>query len=224
MPIGSRLDFPALYEILKAPVTAFDCGQLCAPANGGVPVCCEGEKVVPVLYKGEFKMLMERTGLWRPWVPADAHERRMQRDLADYQLAVCKGAAHCERDNRSLNCRTFPFAPYLDHDRVIAGLVYDYEAAEGKCPLVALPGVVTERYIHESLEFWSVVLTQDAAEADFQWQESEKLRRSFGRRGRTIPVLCAEGVRAYPTGLAAWKRMVARQRRPRLEAMRRPPG
>lgn len=224
MPIGAHLDFKKLYDILKSPITTFDCGQLCAPTNGGVPVCCQGEKVIPVLYKGEFAMLMKRTELWRPFVPKDRDEKKLARELSDYQLAVCKGAAHCERDNRSLNCRTFPFAPYFDHDGVLAGLVFDYEAAEGKCPLLGFPGVITKRYIEESIDFWATIATEDRAEAEFQWEESEKLRRSFAQKKQPIPVLCPEGVREYPTQKSVWKKMVVGGERPRLNAMERPEG
>lgn len=224
MPIGSRLDFKRLYEILRAPVTEFDCGQLCAPLNGGVPVCCQSQKVIPVLYKGEFKMLMERTNLWRPFEPGSKDERTMVRELSEYQLAVCKGAAHCERDNRSLNCRTFPFAPYIDHDGVIAGLVYDYEAAEGKCPLLEFPGTITARYIEESLDFWCEVLSTDPLEAEFQSEESEKLRRSFGAKKKPIPVLSVEGVREYPTTKSEWARLLSAKKRPKLYPMERPKG
>ena len=224
MAIGSKLDFSALYELLDAPVTAFDCGQLCAPANGGVPVCCDHDKVIPVLYKGEFKMLMERTELWRPWKAETRAEKKMKSELSDYALCVCKGAAFCERDNRSLNCRTFPFAPYFDHDGVLSGLVFDYEAAEGKCPLLDLPGVATRSYIEQSLDFWAAVCTADRSEAEFQWQECEKIRRVFGKKNQPVPVHVAAGIREFPTGKNEWRALREADKLPKLIPLARPQG
>lgn len=222
--VGSRLDFARLYDRFDAPVTDFDCGQLCAPLNDGIPVCCHGESVIPVLYKGELKMLLERTELWSRWVPQDEEERELEEDHDEFALATCKGVQHCERDNRSLNCRTFPLFPYFDHDDELAGLVYDYEAAEGKCPLVEMPQVVTVRYIEQALEFWAALAAGDERERKHYLDESATLRRRFGREREPVPVLTVDGVRDYPTTAREWKSLTARGRRPELTRMQRPRG
>lgn len=224
MIVGKQHDFEALYKSFDAPITDFDCGQLCAPLNGGVPVCCKSEDVIPVLYVGEFKRLLERTQLWETFQPQNAHERRLVADNGEYQLAVCKGVAHCERENRSLNCRSFPFLPYVDHDGAVQGLVYDYDSAEGKCPLVELPQVVTKRYISEALSFWSQILVKSPEEQRFYGDESAGLRRRFAREGTGVPVLVEDGIRHFPTAVAQWRRLKKEPTDVPLTEMDRPSG
>ena len=64
-----------LLSTLSVPVTDFDCGTLCAPGNGGVPVCCDKDLIVPVLYKTEYKLLRGRSDLWRPFRPETKKSR-----------------------------------------------------------------------------------------------------------------------------------------------------
>lgn len=201
---GSNLNIEKLLKDFDAPVTAFDCGQLCAPANGGVPVCCESSGVIPVLYKNEFELLQTRSDLWQAFKPSCKDERAMVTDHGDYQLAVCTKSCASERENRSLNCRSFPFLPYFDHDDEIVGLVYDFEAAEGKCPLVDLPQTITKNYISEAVAFWKAVSASDSDELEFYRDESNRLRKRLRKVGETVEVLVEEGVLAYPTRKSEW--------------------
>ena len=89
-----------LLRTLTAPVTKFDCGTLCAPGNGGVPVCCHAPSILPVLYKAELAMLQKRSELWRKHVPTGADAPLQQAARACDVFAVCKGHTHCERTYR----------------------------------------------------------------------------------------------------------------------------
>ena len=96
-----------LLATLTVPVTEIDCGTLCAPDNGGVPICCDKSRIVPVLYKKEYQVLRARSDLWRPFRPQTEQQRELGEDMRPCdRLCECKGVAHCERDNRSLACRT----------------------------------------------------------------------------------------------------------------------
>ncbi len=188
-----------LLNILTAPVTDFDCGTLCAPGNGGVPVCCHAESVVPVLYKSEFEVLKRRTKLWRKYQPRTAHQRGLNKDMRSCDmLAVCKGAEFCERDNRSIVCRTFPFEPYLDHDGVLAGLVYNFEYL-GTCPLVGSKHKVLPEFVDQSMQLWDRMFDLWPTEQDFYFLISQTIRRSFGQRRKTIPVHTRTGIRQFRT-------------------------
>src|SRR5262245_23341022 len=114
-----------VYEKFQAPVTRFDCGRHCAPHNGGTPVCCDAGHAVPIVDKWEYQLLRSRSDLWRRYKPVDADGRAIVADMHKDCLAVeCKGAAFCERDNRSMACRAFPFFPYITRERQILGLAY----------------------------------------------------------------------------------------------------
>jgi hypothetical protein len=191
-------DVRELLDLLRSPVVAFDCGTLCAPGNGGVPVCCHSPTVLPVLYRAELALLQRRSDLWRRYVPEgdDAQLMREQRPCDTF--AVCKGHLHCERDNRSLACRTFPFEPYLDHDGKLAGLVFAYEIAH-LCPLVRSEHQILPEFVQQCCRMYRRLFELDQAERAFYAGASRALRRSFGRMHAEIPVFTEQGVVPFPT-------------------------
>jgi hypothetical protein len=193
---------PELLGLLTSPVTRFDCGTLCAPGNGGVPVCCHAQSIIPVLYKAELAYFRKRTRLWRRYVPQSRRERERNGDLRACDiLAVCKGAAHCARDNRSLGCRTFPFEPYVDHDGRLAGLVFNYDFT-GMCPLVGDPSPILPAFIEQCLALWRRIFELEDEERQFFAGASQSLRRSFAQKRLPIPVFTREGVRWMATSRA----------------------
>jgi hypothetical protein len=188
-----------LLKTLHVPVTEFDCGTLCAPGNGGVPVCCDKSQIVPVLYKTEYRLLRKRSRLWKPYQAKTAHQRELKEDTrACDKVCECRGVAHCERDNRSIVCRTFPFEPYLDHDDELVGLVYNFDF-QGLCPLVGSRHPIRDDYIDQALNMWTLAFGWSEAEREFYHDHSETLRRSFGQKRRKIPVFTREGRRLMPT-------------------------
>ncbi|MBL8732430.1 MAG: hypothetical protein JNN13_08685 [Planctomycetes bacterium] len=187
-----------LLAMLRSPVTGFDCGTLCAPTNGGVPVCCHAETVLPVLYVAELALLQKRSDLWRRHVPQAADGGLRLRARPCDVFAVCKGHRSCERDNRSLACRSFPFEPYLDHDDRFAGLVFAFEYAP-LCPLIAGEHDVLPVFVAECGAMWRRLFELDDDERRFYAGCSRTLRRQFGRFGAPIPVFTEQGVVPMPT-------------------------
>lgn len=187
-----------LLATLRAPVTAFDCGKLCAPANGGVPVCCHAPTILPVLYKAEFALLQKRSDLWRRHVPTGADAPLQHRARACDVFAVCKGHTQCEREHRALACRTFPFEPYLDHDGHFVGLVFAFEYAP-LCPLIGGEHEILPEFVRECCAMWRRMFEVDADERRFYLGCSRTLRRQFGRHHAPIPVFTENGVVAMPT-------------------------
>ena len=184
---------PAQIEELLATLT------VPVPDNDGVPVCCDKSRIVPVLYKKEYQVLRARSDLWRPFRPQTEQQRELGEDMrACDRLCECKGVAHCERDNRSLACRTFPLEPYLDHEGELAGLVWNMDF-EGTCPLVASRHAVRPDYIRQALAMWTKAFTWSPAEHEFYVGHSQTLRRSFGQKRKRIPVFTLEGIRRLPT-------------------------
>ena len=113
-------DFASLYEGFNSPVSRFDCGKKCAPLNGGSPVCCSTENAVPVVHKVEFDLLKTRTDLWSKFKPYDYATRQIVEELTSDCMAItCKGVRYCERDNRTIACRGFPFYPYLTRQKIL---------------------------------------------------------------------------------------------------------
>lgn len=194
-----------LLRTLTAPVTKFDCGTLCAPGNGGVPVCCHAPSILPVLYKAELALLQKRSELWRQHVPTGADAPLLQAARACDVFAVCKGHTHCERDNRALACRTFPFEPYLDHDDRFVGIVFAYDMAH-LCPLITSAHEIEADFVAQCCAMWRQLFAFDDDERRFYAGLSRTLRRQFGRRGEAIPVWTERGVLACPTSRRAPRR------------------
>lgn len=196
-----------LHGLLQAPVTAFDCGTLCAPGNGGVPVCCHAPTILPVLYKAELALLRRRTTMWTRHVPQGADAELAQLARPCDVFAVCKGHLQCEREHRDLTCRTFPFEPYLDHRGRLAGLVFCFDLAH-LCPLMLGDQRIEPEFLAQCLRMYARLFEFAPEEHAFHLGISRRLRRQFGQRREPIPVFTTAGVVAMPT------------RRPR----RRPPG
>lgn len=198
--MSSNQVFEDLLRTLQSPVTDFDCGTLCAPGNGGVPVCCHADSIVPVLYKAEYAVLRKRSKLWGPYRPRTKKDEEMVRERRSCDVfAECRGHQYCERENRSLACRTFPFEPYLDHDAELAGLIWYYDLAH-LCPLIESKHRIRPRFIRECVSLWDKLFDAIPEERDYYFAASQSIRRSFGQRRRPIPVFTTRGIRRMPTG------------------------
>jgi hypothetical protein len=169
---------PQVAELLRtrtAPVTSFACGTLCAPGNGGVRVCCHAEQVLPVLYKAELALLQKRSQLWREHVPSGPDAALRDTARACDVFALCKGHTQCERDNRSLACRTFPFEPYLDHHDRFAGIVFAYDFAH-LCPRITSSHAITDEFVAQCCAMWERMFAFGADERRFYAGCSRTLR------------------------------------------------
>lgn len=189
----SEQEWDALYRAFEAPISAWDCGQYCAPYNDGDPVCCTIQQVIPVLYHEEFTLLTGRSGLWHEFWPSDAYERRLVDETGPGQcLAACSGAQFCERENRALSCRAFPFFPYLTRRGEFIGLSYYWEYRD-RCWVISNLPVVTDEFRTQCVAAFESLFAGMPEERETYRQFSATMRRSYAQRGWTIPLLQREG-------------------------------
>ena len=193
-PTKARIElYRRVYESFTAPVSRFDCGRKCAPHNGGTPVCCDTEHAVPILDKGEFALLTSRTDLWRRYKPTDADGRAIVADMhVENCAAECKGAAFCERENRTMACRAFPFFPYITREREIVGLGY-FWTFEDRCWVISHLEIVTPEFVRECLGAFETIFAEDPLEFDTNRDLSADMRRVFTRQNRVIPLVGRDG-------------------------------
>ena len=71
-PRPSPEHFADIHRRLQAPVSRFDCGKMCAPLNGGEPVCCSTDHAIPIMDRAEYRLLRQKSDLWRPFKPKEA--------------------------------------------------------------------------------------------------------------------------------------------------------
>jgi hypothetical protein len=186
-------DFADIYVGFDAPVSRFDCGRKCAPLNGGQPVCCTTGDAVPVVDKAEFRLLRTRTDLWRRFKPYDSATRKIVNELATSCCAIeCKGARFCERDNRTIACRSFPFFPYIDRDRQFIGLSV-YWTFEDRCWMMSQMELVDRAFIDQFAAAFRRIFAKDKAEFDTFVEFSASMRRVFTRKKRKLPLLSLRG-------------------------------
>lgn len=178
-----------VYRLLSVRMTDFDCGRLCAPANDGIPCCCDTAHAVPVLYREELRMHRRRSAFWKRFKPRTRAQKQECDSLDPYcVMAVCPGATRCRRALRSVACRSFPFEPHVDDDGDMIGLTFIYRMEE-TCPLIGLPrGTFNPDFLHNAMLAWTQILNHSELERDAMRQESRALRRRFRKRGRTIEI------------------------------------
>jgi hypothetical protein len=186
-------DFKAVYDRFQANVSRFDCGRFCAPLNEGQPVCCDTKHAIPVVDKPEFDLLKSRTDLWHRYKPTDATARKIVDELHKNCRAIeCKGARFCERDNRTLACRAFPFYPYFDRAGELLGLGTYWIFAD-RCWLISNMQVVERDFVREFIDAYQYVFARDAEEKDAMKRHSANHRRISTRYKKPILLIGKEG-------------------------------
>ena len=186
-------DFASLYDGFTAPVSRFDCGRKCAPLNGGEPVCCSTQNAVPVVHKVEFELLRTRTDLWSKFKPYDYATRQIVDELTSDCMAVhCKGARFCERDNRTIACRGFPFYPYMTREKQLVGLG-TYWVFEDRCWMMSNIEIVDRAFVEEFIATYEALFIKDPTEFKTYVDFSASARRVFSRWKRKIALLGRQG-------------------------------
>jgi len=186
-------DFASLYEGFKAPVSRFDCGRKCAPLNGGEPVCCSTQNAVPVVHKVEFELLKDRTDLWKKFKPYDFATKQIVAELTHDCMAIeCKGGRFCERDNRTIACRGFPFYPYLTRQKEFVG-IGTYWVFEDRCWMMSNLEIVDREFVGQFVATYEGLFAKDPSEFKTYVDFSASARRVYSRWKREIPLLGRDG-------------------------------
>ncbi len=186
-------DIRHIYDNFTASITRYDCGRRCAPLNGGEPVCCSTKNAVPVVHRPEWDLLRSRTDLWSKFKPYDDATRRIVREMSKACSAIeCKGAGFCERDNRTIACRAFPFYPYITGDKRFVGLGH-YWNFEDRCWMISHPELVTPEFVAGFVEAFEYVFSRDDDEFDVMARQSATARRRHSRMGIPFPVIGRDG-------------------------------
>lgn len=190
----TKQDYSNIYEQFQAPVSpGIDCGKFCSPLNEGEPVCCTTQHAIPLVDKAEYKLLRSRTKMWTKLEPFDQHSKKVIDDHAASCVAVeCNGAKYCERDNRSLACRAFPFFPYLNKNKEIIGVSIYWEFKD-RCWVMSNLKYVNAGYIKELIDAYRYIFKKDSEEENAFFNQSVTMRRLFSRKKWSIPILDEQG-------------------------------
>ncbi len=192
--VAKARDYEKIYRKFGSSISEkYDCGRICAPLNGGQPVCCTTDHAVPIVTNHEWKLLQKRTDLWYKLKPKDKAAKEIVADLPDNCRAVeCKGAAHCERHNRTLACRAFPFFPYFTKEKELIGLSY-YWLFEDRCWVISNLQIVDQAFIDEFIWTYEYLFSKDDDELEAFLEQSQSMRKVFSRWNRPIPIIARDG-------------------------------
>jgi hypothetical protein len=193
-PVGMQAaDFGVVFDRFQSSVSRYDCGKFCSPLNNGEPVCCSTDNAIPIVDKTEFQFLKSRTDLWHAYKPTDATSRQIVKELHKSCAAVeCKGARFCERENRSMACRAFPFYPYFTAEGELVGLG-TYWTFEDRCWLISNMQVVEREFVREFIAAYEYIFERDPEELKAMKSQSAYHRRTFSRRDEAIALIGREG-------------------------------
>ncbi|MBV6397224.1 MAG: hypothetical protein HFACDABA_02832 [Anaerolineales bacterium] len=217
-------DIRSLYNNFDSPIARLDCGKKCAPHNpNGVPFCCDICHAVPAAYNSEWKTLRDSTNLWHAYrgdecTASDsptAGEALADSDLpANMILLACLGADKCQRPNRILGCRAFPFFPYISSDHRFLGLACEWEF-ESVCWVVSNLNQVTDEYRAEFLStFDHLLATFDEVFENYE-AHSQRLRAHYGSRRKRFALLHRNGGSYLVSPLSERMQRVAANQLPR---------
>jgi hypothetical protein len=195
MPDVNPEDFKILYSSFQSQITALDCGTKCAPYNQrGVPFCCDIHHAIPTAYNAEWAYLKENTNLWHIWQgDATRTTASLRAHVPDGQVPIqCLGHRLCQRNFRSITCRSFPFFPYITREDEFIGLSYYWEY-EDRCWVISHLSRVTPEFLSEFINTFDQLFNLYPEERANFHQFSTTMRRHFGRMKRAIPLLHRNG-------------------------------
>lgn len=195
-------DIRALYDNFDSPIAKLDCGKKCVPHNpNGVPFCCDICHAVPAGYNSEWKTLRDTTDLWHAYrgdecsasVSSKSGSSLADSDLpSGMVLLACLGADKCQRPNRILSCRAFPFFPYISSDYRFLGLACEWEY-ESVCWVISNLNQVTSQYRAEFISTFDYLLATFDEVFESYSIHSVKLRAHYESKKKRFPVLHRNG-------------------------------
>ncbi len=180
------------YRLLSVKMIDFDCGELCAPKNEGIPRCCENESCVPILFHEEYKWHRKNGTFWKRMPPTTKEIKKFIEESEDYYVfSKCPGPGGCKRSKRSLNCMTYPFQPYVNNKGEVLGLSL-VDGADNQCPLTKKPKkTFNPQYIANSIQYWKELFTVYPEEEELYIDETKKRERRARRQGRKVRIFKA---------------------------------
>lgn len=188
-------EFSGLYQHFDASLMVNDCGERCSPHNQyGVPFCCDIHHAIPTAYLPEWDYLKQNSNLWHLYRSEDIKtNEELNKQLPDGQVLIeCQGHLLCQRNFRSIVCRSFPFFPYLNRQGEFLGLSYYWEY-EDRCWVISNLDLVSAQYRDQFVETYAELFDRFPQERENFRSFSILMRQVFGRKKRAIPLLHRNG-------------------------------
>ncbi len=186
--------YAKMYDSFGASISkSVDCGKMCAPLNGGLPVCCTTDHAVPIVTTGELKHLKSFSDVWKKYKPTDKAGRKIVDEMhEDCRAIECKIVPFCDRKSRTLACRAFPFFPYFTREEEMVGLSY-YWIFDDRCWVISNLRIVEPEFVAEMLDTYDYLFKKDRDEKEAMLDQSKSMRQVFSKKGKVIPIVARDG-------------------------------
>jgi hypothetical protein len=191
----NRDDFASIYSGFQSTITKLNCGKRCASYNENrVPFCCDTSHAVPSAYKVEWEYLKSTADQWYLWQGGTAavHKQLNSQVPEGQVLIACQGNLQCQRDFRSLSCRSFPFFPYFTQKGVLTCLC-NYREYKDRCWVISNFLIVSSEFLSQSIGTYKILFENKPAETDVFRAFSALMQRNFTQCHQSIPVIHRNG-------------------------------
>ena len=155
--------YKAIYRLLdKVSPLSGDCGLLCGA------VCCNfggqterapfpAVELGIYLLPGEDKLFAREEDRSR-WETVNARDYDFPDSWKGKVYFIrCAGASSCRRDQRPIQCRTFPLAPHITEDGVFLLIPYT-DPLPYKCPLIEENTPLDAKFVKATYTAWTRLL------------------------------------------------------------------
>lgn len=143
-----------LYRVLDgvSPVP-MDCGTICGKA------CCTGPEDLGIFLLPGEEELQKQDPDWLTWSVEQSPEWDFLGLYPEEEVwfVRCKDPLQCHRENRPIQCRTFPAEPHLREDGSLV-LIYNDLDLPYTCPLIAADTVLDEDFLETTYRVWQRLL------------------------------------------------------------------
>lgn len=151
-----KTTFQIIYNLLDSvsPISE-DCGLLC----GAACCLCTDEDMGIYLLPGEEKMFTRKED-WLSWDWLDTDKYEFPESWhGKVPFLICKAHGHCPRNERPIQCRTFPLAPHIDDEGTLY-LIYQRGQLPYSCPLIDEKIKLNEDFIKATYKAWSMLISE----------------------------------------------------------------
>ena len=149
---------------------------------------------MPVVHKVEFDLLKTRTDLWSKFKPYDYATKQIVEPSSPATAwpSTARARGICERDNRTIACRGFPFYPYLTRQKEFVG-IGTYWVFEDRCWMMSNLEIVDRAFVEQFIATYEALFIKDPSEFTTYVDFSASARRVYSRWKREIPLLGRQG-------------------------------
>ncbi len=146
-----------------------NCGELCNYH------CCrshEGEEDLGMyLLPLEYECMQQGNNV--PFEIHTSYQYDLPKSIKKQYYIFCSNDSGCLRDDRPIQCRTYPLEPHLENGKL--SLIVEKDQLHG-CPLLSSPEKWRKEFIKGTLKAWTLLITIDEVKVYVKSISDERIK------------------------------------------------